>query len=152
MTAIPAEVIKAAQASDAATHIPASVTIAQAILESGWFQHVPEGSNNYFGIKAVPGQPSVDVATHEVINGQRVPMTCKFAAYPSLTDAFTAHAKLLATGAYMAKARACLPDVHAMCIALGGGTPQHPAYSTDPNYGQTLWSIITSHQLTGYDT
>jgi flagellum-specific peptidoglycan hydrolase FlgJ len=86
-----------------------------------------------------------------VINGQRIATTAKFAAYLSLADAFTAHAKMLATGQYMAHARACLPDVHAFCMALGGGTPQHPAYSTDPNYGATLWSIIQSHQLTGYD-
>src|SRR5471030_789213 len=42
----------AAQASEVETSVPASVTIAQAILESGWGKKHMGDANNYFGIKA----------------------------------------------------------------------------------------------------
>src|SRR3954467_13374731 len=59
-----AKVAPAAQKTQAEHGIPASVTIAQCILESGWGKCAP--GNNYFGIKlgAAHG-PYVEFTTHE---------------------------------------------------------------------------------------
>jgi flagellum-specific peptidoglycan hydrolase FlgJ len=137
--------IAAAQASEKTTLIPASITLAQFILESGWGQHIPPGSNNPFGIKALPGEPSVPVVTHEFIAGRYVQLTAQFAAFPSLAAAFTAHAALLANGAPYVHARSLLPSVTGFCNALTG------VYATDPNYGATLIEIIQDNDLTRYD-
>jgi len=40
--------------------VPAAVTIAQAILESGWGEHHLGEANNYFGIKAFKRNGTID--------------------------------------------------------------------------------------------
>lgn len=140
----PPGVIAAARASMASTGIPASVQLAQWALESGWGAKVT-GTFNYFGIKAVAGQPFTSVPTHEVINGERIAVNQNFANYDSLIDAFTAHAQLLSTRPQYAPARACLPDIEGFCDALTG------VYATDPNYGDSLMAVINGSDLTAYD-
>jgi len=142
---IPPNVIAAAQASDQATGIPASVTIAQWAAESGWGK-VCTGTNNYFGIKAVTGQAGTMCQTHEVIGGKSVPTYAMFANYDSLADAFTAHAKLLADGPQYAAARAELPDVTAFVDKMAA------VYATDPHYASLLNEIIADHLLMQYDS
>jgi flagellum-specific peptidoglycan hydrolase FlgJ len=76
------EAIVPAQASQEQIGVPAAVTIAQAILESGWGQHHLGEANNYFGIKAFKRNGTIDfgsiavgfvtVPTREVINGAEV--------------------------------------------------------------------------------
>ena len=78
MTQPPTEVIAAAKRSAGLWKIPASVTLAQWALESGWGKHTPPGSNNPFGIKAIGDQPAVESPTREVINGENVVITAKF--------------------------------------------------------------------------
>ncbi len=138
--------ITAAQIAAKASGIPASVQLAQWALESGWGEHMPPGSNNPFGIKSVEGQQSVIVSTHEYVNGERVLVNAAFRAFPSLDDAFAAHAALLAHAPQYEPARACLPDVAAFCDALTG------VYATDPNYGTLLKEIIAGSDLTQYDS
>ena len=50
---LPPEVIEAARASQTRWGIPASVTLAQWIVESAWGSAMPPDSNNPFGIKAL---------------------------------------------------------------------------------------------------
>lgn len=138
--------ITAAVAACEGSIIPPSVVVAQFILESGWGEHMPPGSNNPFGEKALPGQPSVTVRTREVnAAGQSYFINAPFRVFPSLTDAFVSHAVHLMTSKHYAPARACLPDVDGFCNALTG------VYSTDPHYGATLISIINAHGLKQYD-
>jgi len=139
-------VVTAAQAAQRKWSLPSSVSIAQYALESGWGQHMPPGSNNPFGIKALPGQPSVSVPTREFTGGRYVTVQAAFAAFPSLVEAFDAHARLLAVGTPYARARALLPDVFKFVDALTG------VYATDPNYGAELTEIIRGDNLTQYDT
>ncbi len=148
----PAEVIAAAQAAALANPpIPASVLLGQWALESGWGAHMPPGSNNPFGEKALPGDPSVAAPTSEVVDGHLVPTNAPFRAFPSIAAAFAFHARHLATSHHFIAARACLPDVKAFCFALGGGTPEAPNYSTDPNYGARLWPVIADSNLIRFD-
>jgi flagellum-specific peptidoglycan hydrolase FlgJ len=138
-------VIAAARTAQRKWNIPSSVQIAQYGLEGGWGQHIPPNSNNPFGIKALPGQPSVSVPTREFVAGRYITINAAFAAFPSLTEAFDAHARLLAVGAPYAHARTLLPDVFKFVDALTG------VYATDPNYGAELTTIIKGDNLTQYD-
>jgi flagellum-specific peptidoglycan hydrolase FlgJ len=147
----PPDIVRAAQAADTKWHIPASVMLAQWALESGWGQHMPGGSNNPFGDKSLPGQGGVSALTTEDLGGNVVKLTQPFRAFLSIADAFDFHAQHLATSRFYVPARACLPDVAGFCDALGGGTPQKPSYSTNPNYGPLLMEIVRDSDLTQYD-
>jgi len=139
------DVVAAAQAAQAKWGIPASVSIAQYGLESGWGRHMPPASNNPFGIKALPGQARSVSLTREVLDGRDEVVHAAFRAFASLAEAFDAHAALLATGAPYARARALLPDVAGFVNALTG------VYATDPNYGAELTAIIRGDNLVQYD-
>jgi flagellum-specific peptidoglycan hydrolase FlgJ len=145
MTTIPDEVIKAAQAAQHKWKVPASVSLAQWIIESGWGQHEPFGSNNPFGIKAVKGRPSVSAPTHEFIHGRYVSTTARFAKFASLADAFDAHAKLIATrAAYRSVMLAKTSEEFAERLTH--------IYATDPNYGHKLVALMRQYGLEKYDT
>jgi flagellum-specific peptidoglycan hydrolase FlgJ len=144
MTPAP-DIIAAARAAQRKWKIPASVSIAQYGLESGWGAHMPPGSNNPFGIKALPGEARSNTLTREVVRGQDVVIHAGFRAFTSIAEAFDAHAELLATAGAYAAARARLPDVDGFVAALTG------VYATDPNYGRELTAIIKSDALTRFD-
>jgi flagellum-specific peptidoglycan hydrolase FlgJ len=147
----PAGIIAAARRATAAyPAAPVSISLGQWALESAWGAKT-SGPHNYFGMKALVGQPSVSIPTHEVYKGVRVLVNQSFRAFASDDEAFLAHARLLATGAPYAAARAALPDIRAYAMALGGGTPARPRYATDPNYGTSLWAVIRGSSLTQYD-
>ena len=83
--------------------------------------------------------------THEVNSkGQRYEVTAKFRDFDSVSDAFSAHAELLATDKrYAACLDAKTPE--AAAHALTG------VYATDPNYGDLLVWIIDGSGLKKYD-
>ena len=141
----PPAVLAAARAADARWRIPASVSLAQWALESGWGRHMPPGSNNPFGVKARPGDAAAAAETREVIDGRDETILARFRVFASLDEAFDDHARLLATAPAYAPARACLPDVKAFCAALTG------RYATDPQYGDRLAAVIDSAQLERFD-
>jgi len=95
MSNFPADVVQAAISSMHKWKVPASVTLAQWALESGFGQHMPAGSNNPFGMKAVAGQPFVTATTHEVVNGKTITVEAKFRKFNSIAEAFDAHGQLL---------------------------------------------------------
>lgn len=80
------------------------VSVAQWALESGYGQHTP-GGYNYFGVKALPGQPAVTAWTTEKVKGKIVAVQDDFRVYDSALAAFEDHARLLAEGAAYGKAR-----------------------------------------------
>src|SRR5260370_30191918 len=93
---VPPEVIAAAKASQRQWGVPASVTLAQWIVESAWGSAMPTDSNNPFGIKALETQPAVESETREVIDGKVIITTARFRRFVSLSEAFESAAKLLA--------------------------------------------------------
>jgi flagellum-specific peptidoglycan hydrolase FlgJ len=139
------EVIKAAQDAEKNWKVPASVTIAQYGLESGWGKHMPSGSNNPFGIKASKGIPSVLVSTHEFIHGRFVVVKAPFRVFKDLSEAFDYHAKLLATGTVYKPAMSVLPDADLFVTKMA------KVYATDPNYAKTLLEIINEDNLNQYN-
>ena len=140
------EAIAAAQGGQAAYGTPASICLAQFDLESDCANRMPAGSNNPFGIKAWGNQPFVVSRTTEFLGGRYVVVSAKFRKFATLADAFMAHAALLGTSGYYARARECLPDVDAFADALTG------VYATDPDYGTDLKKIMVRDNLYQYDT
>jgi flagellum-specific peptidoglycan hydrolase FlgJ len=141
----PADAIAAAQTSQHAWKIPASVTLAQWALESDWGKAMPEGSNNPFGIKARASDPFVEAQTREVIDGQDVTIVAKFRRFASLNEAFGQHGRLLATAGAYFYARTLAGNPDAFADALTG------VYATDPNYGESLKKMMKTYDLYQYD-
>jgi flagellar protein FlgJ len=125
--------------------IPVSFTIAQAALESGWGSRVR--GNNLFGIKADKSWtgPTVDVPTHEVVNGERIAITDKFRAYPSWADCLQDRAQFFFRNPRYAKCfRETTGAGWARAVAAAG-------YATDPGYADSLIAIIRCRNLQQYD-
>ena len=141
----PAEIIAAAQGAAKLWGVPASVTLAQWALESGWGAHMPPGSNNPFGIKALPGQPFVIADTREFEGGHWMSVPQDFRAFDSVGQAFASHARLLALGGPYATARLYEKDPARFADALTG------VYATDPHYGTLLHTIMQGSDLYQYD-
>ena len=142
--------VAAAIASQQATGVPASITIAQAILESGWGQTgLAKKANNYFGIKAVADlvpERYIELPTHEVVNGHSVEERARFARFATIEDGFRAHALLLSQTFRYQPAMQCKNDAAQFAEAL-----QRCGYSTNPKYAETLMQLVREFDLTQYD-
>ena len=127
--------------------ILASVTIAQAILESGWGSStLSVKAKNLFGIKAFDDWTGAytTMDTTEYYNGMRQTVTARFRAYDSFNDSIKDHTKLLLTERYRAVREAC--NHRDACYAL-----KNCGYATDPSYPQLLITLIEQNNLTQYD-
>lgn len=130
------------------TGVPASVTMAQAILESGWgCSGLSKRANNYFGIKGDGPAGHVTMRTREVINGQSVYVDANFRRYNSAQESFTDHGEFLRRNSRYARAfdHTDNPEQFAREIARAG-------YATDPNYANSLIQIMRQYNLGRYDT
>ena len=121
-----------------------SLTIAQAILETGWLQHVK--GNNIFGIKWTKGcgYEVQELNTHEWINGIKTPMVCKFRKYDSLEDSILDHGKLLSFSRYNSVITS--KDYKEACQNV-----YKSGYCTDMEYPEKLIGIIEQNKLYIYD-
>ncbi|MGH3714531.1 MAG: sporangiospore maturation cell wall hydrolase GsmA [Micromonosporaceae bacterium] len=133
--------------------IPASVTIAQAMLESGWGSSgLASGGNNYFGIKCIGGTGPIATGcrryrTFECARGKGCFTTYDwFRTYGSVADSFRDHARLLhrADRYQPAMRHRGNPDVFAREVHRAG-------YATDPWYARKLITLMRIHNLYRYD-
>src|SRR5215468_1123793 len=140
------EIAPWAMASQRRYGVPASVTIAQAIDESGWGQSVlATNDHNLFGIKGA-GPAGSDVApTTEYQSGQLVGQTSPFRVYHNIAESVDDHGKLLATSPYYRQVMADRGDPNAFAAALTG------IYATDPQYGAKLIGLMQRYNLYRYD-
>jgi flagellum-specific peptidoglycan hydrolase FlgJ len=145
MPMVPRDVITAAQAAQRKWGVPASVTIAQWAVESGYGAHVPSGSNNPFGFKARPGQPAVSAMTAEAIGGRTIHLPQPFRKFASLAEAFDLHGQLLHDGRAYRHAMMLAGSADAFANALTG------VYATDPHYGRSLTALMKALDLYQYD-
>jgi flagellar protein FlgJ len=135
----------AAQTCMKRTGVPASVTVAQAALESSWGRRAP--GFNLFGIKADPSWhgPAVLEVTHEVVHGQPITITAAFRAYDDWQGSIDDHAAFLSGNPRYHAAFACASGIEfAHAIA-------HAGYATDPQYADKLIEIIHAHDLMALD-
>jgi flagellum-specific peptidoglycan hydrolase FlgJ len=138
---------QAARDSQAQTGVPASVTVAQAILESSWGQStLAQSANNYFGMKAMGTLGDAGViylpTTEYDGSGQAYQTVSAFRAYKSLADSMADHARLLETSSRYAPAMKVAndPKLFASLIAQEG-------YSTDPAYADKLVALMDRYNL-----
>ena len=140
------EVAPAAVATQRRYGVPASVTIAQAIDESGWGRsNLATRDHNLFGIKGTGPAGSVPLPTQEYENGQLVTQSASFRVYRDITESIDDHGRLLATSGYYQQAMAKHEDPDAFATALTG------VYATDPKYGAKLIKLMRQYHLYRYD-
>jgi flagellum-specific peptidoglycan hydrolase FlgJ len=140
------EVAPGAMATQRRYGIPAAVTIAQAIDESGWGQSVlASQDNNLFGIKGSGPAGSDSLPTEEYENGQWVTTTAPFRVYHDFAESINDHGQLLATSGYYTHAMAERDDPNAFAQALTG------IYATNPEYGTDLIQLMQQYDLYRYD-
>lgn len=125
-----------------------SVTIAQAILESGWGKsQLTIKGKALFGIKAGADWTGkrMNCKTWEILDGKRVDMTDAFRAYDSWEESVADHSAFLG-GLARYKNLVGKTDAEEVCRLL-----QQDGYATAPNYADTLIKLIRQHDLTVYD-
>ncbi len=123
--------------------IPASVTLAQAILESGsGTSSLARRSNNHFGIKChLEWKGDTILQTDDTLG------EC-FRSYPSTLESYQDHSRFLRSRArYAALFQLPITDYKSWCLGL-----KSAGYATFPNYAEVLISIIDNlnlHELDG---
>ncbi|MGG3363994.1 glucosaminidase domain-containing protein, partial [Bacillus subtilis] len=132
--------------------ILASLIIAQGCLESAWgTSELATKGHNLFGMKGEYKGQYVTMMTWEVINGENVQVSAKFRKYPSWKESIDDLANLYLNGVSWDKDhyRAVVgeTDYQKATAAL-----VKAGYATDPNYATKLNSIISTYELTKYDT
>jgi flagellum-specific peptidoglycan hydrolase FlgJ len=141
---------EAAQASQRATGVPASVTIAQAILESDWGRSRLSAENqNYFGIKGSsrPGTAGiVAYETWEVEGGRNVMRREPFRAYRSMADSFTDHGRFFHENSRYGRALEVRHDARQFAQEIS-----RAGYATDPAYPDKLIRLMDRFNLYAYD-
>ncbi len=140
-----------AQAATAGTGVLASVTVAQAILESGWGQSALASApyHNLFGIKKGYGWAGavVNMNTSEFENGKWVTVVAPFRAYGSQMASFQDHTNfLLANSRYAANGVINAPNYIAMATGL-----QAAGYATAPTYASALINLVERYNLQSLD-
>ncbi len=141
-----------AQQSQREFGVPASVTIAQAILESGWGRsNLAFVDRNYFGMKCFgnPGPIAIGCHTYRTTEcdaSHCFPIDATFRVYASATDSFRDHGRLLATSARYRPGFVYIrnPDQFVAEVHKGG-------YATDPEYTVKLTKLMALYNLYAYD-
>jgi flagellum-specific peptidoglycan hydrolase FlgJ len=153
-------VLEGAREVQKQTGMFASVTIAQAIHETGWGRSTPKDkdtgaeSYNLFGRKAKKGEPFVTSKTWEVYDGKRVDTFAKFKKFNSYTESVLDRSTFLKSKYYK---KACSAenafDACDFLIKTGVFNSQGKeiGYATDPAYAELLKKIIINNDLTKYD-
>lgn len=129
------------------TGIPASVTLAQAALESGWGHHSP--GNNFFGIKGKGPAGSQMLWTREFKGGGLVRVRAKFRRYETPLQSFLDHARVISHGRYLRHAMAHTQSAKSFVTALQSGKYK---YATDPQYTRKVLGLIQSYHLDRLDS
>ena len=124
-----------------------SLTVAQAILESGWGRsELAQKANALFGVKAGSAWkgPRMKKKTSEHICGKQVEITAAFRAYGSWEESIADHNALLRGSRY--KAVQGERDYKKACRAV------HAAgYATAQDYADKLIRLIEQYGLTAWD-
>ena len=123
-------------------HIPASITLAQGLLESGAGQSaLARKSNNHFGIKCGGDWEGKTVRHDDDARNE-----C-FRAYKHPKQSYEDHSKFLAgRSRYASLFKLEITDYKGWARGL-----KKAGYATDPNYAQRLINLIELYNLDKYD-
>lgn len=143
-----AAVAPAARTSMQSTKIPASFTVAEGALESGWgASQLAQQAFNLFGVKADPSWhgPTWSMQTREYLNGHWVMVAAVWRKYGDWLGSISDHAQfLIANPRYRPAFAYTSGTTFAQAIAAAG-------YATDPQYATKIISIIKAHNLSQLD-
>jgi flagellum-specific peptidoglycan hydrolase FlgJ len=136
--------LPAALESERKYGVPASVTLAQAALESGWAKS-PIGGYNIFGIKGTGPAGTVNVPTKEFLKGRYVTINDNFAKYNNFYEAVMKHGQVF-QGDYKGyknglSTYAKTKNDYAFIDAVAS------TYATDPQYKQSIKQIMKDYDL-----
>lgn len=130
--------------------VPASLTIAQAALESSWgTSGLTAKANNLFGMKGQGPAGSLRMQTTEYLRGLPAQVNADFRAYHNWSESIADHSKLLVNGVSWDKnkyAGALHTDGHTAALAIAAAE-----YATDPEYASKLIRIMDQYDLYQYD-
>lgn len=131
------------------TGVPASLTIAQAALESAWgASSLSVKANNLFGIKGEGPAGSIRMQTSEYVKGARVQIYAYFRMYHSWAESIQDHSRLIMNGVAGDRRYAGALNTDgktaARIVAKAG-------YATDPQYADKLIQIMDQNGLYQYD-
>lgn len=146
------ELAPTAQEIQRETGIYASVSLAQASLESNFgTSELASQYHNLYGVKTSADDPeAVALPTLEYLDGEWVEITDRFKVYQSWQHSMRSHAQLITGGTSW--------DSDYYKAVLDGATYQEQArglqksgYATDPTYADKLINLIAEWQLDQYD-
>lgn len=122
--------------------IPASITLAQGILESGAGQsRLAEKANNHFGIKCYDGWKGASITIDDDKRNE-----C-FKKYKSVEDSYEDHSVFLKRSRYQQLYSLRVTDYKGWARGL-----QQAGYATDKSYADKLIKIIEDYELYTYDS
>lgn len=133
------------------TGVPASLTIAQAILESAdGNSTLAKQANNLFGIKGKGTAGSIRLPTKEYRNGEWLTIHTDFRKYNNWGESIKDHSDLFLNGVSWNR------NLYRGVIGTDGITASREVakagYATDPDYAEKLITIIQSNNLLKYDS
>ncbi|GHT76342.1 N-acetylmuramoyl-L-alanine amidase [Bacteroidia bacterium] len=129
--------------------IPASIILAQGILESGWgLSECASKHNNHFGVKADSSWKGeiIYLPTKEFRNGKMVNEHAYFRKYSRVADSYEDHSIFLKKPRYAGLFSLEITDYQGWAHGL-----QRCGYATDPDYGNKLIQLIENQKLNSYD-
>ena len=134
----------AAVAVSKKTGMSKELILAQAAQETGWGEHVLDGTNNIFNVKAGGGWAGPTKTFHvwEIENGKKVWKDQDFRVYGSVEEALQDRVKFLLENPRYAKA-GLFDDGTRGDFTKEAAALQKAGCATDPNYSRQLQAVYT---------
>ena len=146
-----ADIAPAAQQMQANYGVHASISIAQAILESDWGEsELSAVYNNLYGMKGDNPENTVRLMTSEYYNGEWVTIQANFRVYGSWAESVQDHALLFVNGTTWDPDQYA-PVLQAATYQEAAQAIQDCGYATDPDYAEKLIAVIEQYALYEYD-
>jgi hypothetical protein len=135
--------------------VPASVTVAQAILESGWGRSsLSTIDKNFFGIKCQSGKFGTLASGCHVYNttecgasGTCFATSAAFRTYATMSNSIRDHGNFLKVNSRYKPAFVYTKDANKFIWAVWKA-----GYATDPNYFTKVTGLMATYNLYQYDT
>lgn len=133
-------------ANVASPGVPISLILTHSFLESGRGDSLlTKKGFNFFGVKALPGEPSLNLQTKEVINGKEVTIYQKFKSYPNAQASFADYVRLLNKPRYISvRQAATVPEKFTALGRSGYFTAGNSYIKTATTISQAVEKILAS--------
>lgn len=145
------QIAPAAQSMQKQHNVLASITIAQAALESDWgTSKLSAKYNNLFGVKSTDTNNSAVLSTKEYVNDQWIVIHGRFAVYDDWAASIQSHTMLMVNGTTDDSSKYATV-IQATNYKEAANALQSDGYATDPDYASKLIALIQQYKLYKYD-